>query len=524
MSSANNKRIAKNTLFLYFRMLLTTCIGLYTSRIVLQTLGVVDFGIYNVVGGVVALFSFINTSMATSTQRFITYALGEGDEYEVNKIYSASVIIHILIAIIVVTLSETLGLWFMLNKMQIPQDRLTAALWAYQFSVLSISLSILRVPFNSLIISYEKMSVFAYISIVEVVLKLLIVYLLQIGTHDKLIMYAFLMALVSIIINSFYYIYCKKSFVVSKFRIVKDKNLFMQVLGFSMWNINGSLAMVGATQGLNILLNMFFGPAVNAARGIAVQVQSHIYTFCANFQVAAKPQITKLYANKDYFEMHKLVMSSSRFSYYLMLLLSFPVMLNLSAILEWWLGIVPAYTEQFVIVMLLTSFIRSLALPLFASVHATGNIKRFQLWEGTTLLLVVPIAYLLLRFFHINPTIVMYVYFFMELIAQFIRIWIVLPMIHLPYKIYMKETILPVVYLTIAASLILSLQQVLFSPKGVAFIFISSLINFLLTGVCIYFIGCKSGERQMLMIVLKNKFNSLMRLKLTNAEQHQQFS
>jgi len=501
----NNKRIAKNTLFLYFRMLLTTCIGLYTSRIVLQTLGVVDFGIYNVVGGVVALFGFVNTTMATSIQRFITYALGEGDEYEVNKIYSASVIIHILIAIIVVTLSETIGLWFLLNKMQIPQDRMTAALWAYQFSVLSITLSILRVPLKSLIISYEKMSVFAYISIVEVVLKLLIVYLLQIGTLDKLILYAFLMFLVTTIINLFYYIYCKKYFVASKFRIVKDKKLFMQVLGFSMWNINGSLAMVGATQGLNILLNMFFGPAVNAARGIAVQVQSHIYMFCANFQVAAKPQITKLYANKDYSEMHKLVMTSSKFSYYLMMLLSFPVMLNLSTILEWWLKIVPAYTEQFVIVMLLTSFIRSLALPLIASVHATGDLKRFQLWEGTILLLVVPIAYLLLCYFRISPTIVMCVYLIMEVIAQFLRIWIVLPMVHLSYKKYIKNTILPVFYVTISATFIMYVQQSLLLSNGFVEIIISSLISFVFTGICIFYFGCSFRERQFLVNSISHK-------------------
>lgn len=315
-TAENNKRIAKNTLLLYIRMMLTMAVSLYTSRVVLNTLGVEDFGIYNVVGGVVAMFGFLNGAMATTTQRYITFELGRNDFKQLKKIFNISVSIHAFISIIILILAETIGLWFLYNKMTIPVERIDAALWAYQGSIISTIILIMSVPYNALIIAHEKMSTFAYISVLEAVLKLLIVYMLLIGDFDKLKLYALLMCCIQLIIRFIYGNYCKRHFPETKFQLYKDLKLFNNMLAFAGWNLWGNCASITFTQGVNILLNIFFGPIVNAARGITTQVQGAVNQFSWNFQTALNPQITKSYASGDYIYMHKLIFRSSKFTFF----------------------------------------------------------------------------------------------------------------------------------------------------------------------------------------------------------------
>ena len=312
-TSENNKRIAKNTLVLYCRTLFTMFVSLYTSRVVLDTLGVEDYGIYNVVGGVVAMFGFINGAMASATQRYITFALGQGDKVRLQTVFCTALQIHALVSVLIVILSETIGLWFMYTQMQIPADHMDAAFWVLQFSVVSMAGLIVSVPYNADIIAHEKMSVFAYISICETVLRLIVVYALTLSPYDKLVFYAFLILLLQIFICFCYIRYCNRCFEESRYHYVWDKPLFREMTGFAGWSMFGNLSAVLFTQGLNMLLNVFFGPVVNTARAIAVQVQSAIQRFVGNLQFALNPQITKTYAQNEMHEMHKLMFRSARF-------------------------------------------------------------------------------------------------------------------------------------------------------------------------------------------------------------------
>ncbi len=387
--SADNKRIAKNTLLLYFRMLLTMTVSLYTSRVVLNTLGVEDFGVYNVVGGVVAMLGFLTGSLGAATSRFITYALGLGDFDRLKKTFANILAIHCLFALVIVVLAETIGLWFLSSYIQVPVGREDAAFWVYQLSVFTALLSVISVPYNASIIAHERMGAFAYISILDVTLKLLIVFLLQIVSFDKLIFYACLLASVQILDQIIYIGYCKRHFKETLSLPKIDSKQFKEVLTFAGWTMNGNLAVMGYTQGLNILLNMFFGPVVNAARGIAVQVQSVVQSFCVNFQMALNPQLTKSYAQADFAHMHQLLNVSSKFSFFLLLFISFPACLEAQQVLQWWLGIVPDHTVAFLRLILFCGLLGALSNPIIVSVHATGKLKKFQLIEGTMLLLIV---------------------------------------------------------------------------------------------------------------------------------------
>ena len=291
VKSENNKRIAKNTFLLYFRMLFTMGVSLYTSRVVLNTLGVEDFGIYNVVGGVVVMFSFLNSSLATATQRFLNYEMGQGNALKLEKVFSIALTGHYLIALSVILLAETIGLWFVSTQLEIPAERMHAALWVYQFSILTLAVSIISVPYNAVIIAHERMKVFAYVSIAEVSLKLTVVFLLVYLSFDKLVLYAFLLLVVAVIVRMIYATYCKRNFTECKYRFIFEKDLFAQMFCFSGWMFTGTLSNLFSSQGVNILINMFFGPIQNAARGIAYQIQGTVNAFVTNFMVAVQPQI-----------------------------------------------------------------------------------------------------------------------------------------------------------------------------------------------------------------------------------------
>lgn len=505
VANIRNNQIGKNMLFLYFRMLLTMCVGLFTSRIILQTLGITDYGIYNIVDGLVVIWGFINGSMDAGTRRFLTFALGKEDKGTANRVFCTSVLIHILVAVAIFVLAETIGLYFFHEKLIIPHERFMAAFWAYQGTILSSLISVISTPYKSLVIAEERMSVFAYISIIEVVLRLLIVYILWIGIADKLVLFSALNVCVQILLYICYILYCRRCFAVSRFRFLWDKTLFLSMVKFSSWTLNGTMALTGCIQGLNILLNMFFGPTVNAAYSIAMTVQTKITQFCNNTQIAFNPPITKCYASGEMERMRHLVVINSKISYYLLLLITLPVLVNLSPLLNLWLDIVPEYTEQFIVVMIISSMIRALGNPLMASLHATGDIKRFQLWEGTVFLLVLPIAYILLKYIGILPVWAIMIYLLAESVAQGIRIHIILPMINMKRQSYMRRVLQPVIVTTILAGLPpFAIQQAFFPEASALSIILLMSLSLVTASAFSFVIGCEKKERQIMATYILN--------------------
>lgn len=433
---SENKRIAKNSLFLYIRMFVLLVVGLYTSRVNLMALGVSDYGIYNVVGGIVSMFVFINYAMVNSTMRYVTYELGRGDFKKLNLIFSTSLNIHAIISIIIVLLSETIGLWFLYHKMVIPADRLTAAFWVFQFSVISCVVDIMSVPYNALIIAHEKMSAFAYISLLDAFFKLLIASLLLIYGGDRLIFFGILVLLVMVIDRIIYGVYCQKHFSECKYHYSVDKPLMYDMTKFACWNLFGNFSWICCTQGLNLLLNVFFNPVVNAARGIAVSIQGIVSNFSYNIENAIKPQITKSYSQNDLHRMHTLIFASARMSFYALLFISFPIFMEINQILNLWLVEVPDHTANFVRLTILVLLSDTLANPLLTAVQATGNLKKYQLTVSLLSFLILPISYVILLFIVI-PEVVFIVSLVISLIIQFVKLWIVGPMIDLPKKSYL---------------------------------------------------------------------------------------
>lgn len=489
----DNKRIAKNTLLLYFRMLFMMAVSLFTSRVVLNTLGVEDYGIYNVVGGVVAMFGFINGSMASATQRYITFALGKGDEDRLSTVFSTTLQIHTLISILIVILGETVGLWFLYNKMQIPADRMDAAFWVLQCSVVATVVMIVSVPYNADIIAHEKMSAFAYISVLEVVLKLVIVYMLVVFSVDKLILYAFLFLAIQIMIRLIYSFYCNRHFKESKYRHVWDKQLFKEMTSFAGWSLFGNLSAVLFTQGLNMLLNVFFGPVVNAARAVAVQVQNAIQQFVGNFQMALNPQITKTYAKGEMQEMHKLMYRSARFSFFLLFFLSLPVLFETEFILKVWLKIVPDNTVTFLRIMICTSLIYTCANPMIVANQATGKVKKYQAVCGSTLIMILPISWILLEL-GFPAYSVFLVHFVMEGVCQLARMIMLRPLIGIGIKDYIVN-IYARIALVVVASLILPFIAYNAMDSGIVRFLVLGIICVMSVSVCAYYLGLNSNER-----------------------------
>ena len=494
---------------LYVRMLLIMAVTLYSSRIVLRILGVEDYGIYNVVGGVITMLSFLTNSLGNAGSRFITYALGEGDPIKLKEVFSSVLYIHLILAFVVVILGETIGIWFVCNKLVIPPERLPAALWVYHCSIITAVLSIISAPYNAAIIAHERMSAFAYISVLESLLKLgAIIILIYIST-DKLIAYAILLLIVQGCIRFLYGHYCANHFEETKTMHHWNAAQIKQIAAYAGWTVNGYLAIIGYTQGINILLNIFFGPVANAARGIAVQVQGAVMQFVSSFQTAVRPQIIKSYANLDLEHMHKLVVATSKYGFFLMLVLTFPIMLCVDPILKIWLGVVPGYTVGFVRIMLMIGLLESLKVALISAIHATGDIRKFQIYEGTFLLTVVPIAYVLLKVYHISPNDVMLVYFFVELVTQCIRVWIVCPRIQMPFTSYLKKIICPILPPLLCILPVLSWLSL---PKelslGCLALYLSLAVLYVL--ICIYLLGLTSSERRIMYNFVKTNINCIL--------------
>lgn len=489
----NNKRIAKNTLLLYFRMLLMMFVTLFTSRVVLDKLGVTDYGIYNVVGGVVAMLGFLNSSMSNAVQRYLSFEIGKNNEAGVNRIFNVSLFAHVGIAVFVFVVMEIVGVWYLNTHMNIPAERMDAANWVLQCSIFTTLFTIVQVPYNAIIISKEQMGIYAYISILEVVLKLLVVYMLAIGNFDKLKLYSVLIMVATIGIVMIYRFYCTRKYKEAKFKFIKDWNLLKQIVGFASWNMLGELAWVFTGQGVNIILNSFFGPVVNAARGLAEQVNGAVNRFVANFQTAVNPQLIKNYASDQLGEMKTLLFRSTRFSYYLLLALSLPIILKMDFILHLWLKEVPDYTTGFCQLVLVSSLVSTLSNLLAQVARAYGKIRNYQIIVSIFLFLNFPLSYIVLKFGG-SPLSTMFVNIGINAMLLFVRLRLTNRMIQMTYGSFIRNVLFPVIIVT-AVALVIPLTIYFMLDNSIISFIIVCLVSFVSVGVSTYALGMNANER-----------------------------
>ena len=482
-------------------MLFMMAVSLYTSRVILHTLGVEDFGIYNVVGGVVSMFSVISGSLSAAISRFITYELGKGDKDKLIRIFSSSVTIQIGLGLIIFILAELVGVWFLNAKMNIPDGRMYAANWVFQLSILTFVINLISVPYNAAIIAHEKMSAFAYISILEVIAKLVIVYLLIISPIDKLIFYAVLMATVALLIRFVYGYYCKRHFEECTYHFIFDKELLKKMFGFAGWNFIGAASAVLRDQGGNIVINLFCGPAVNAARGIAYQVNTAINGFVSNFMMALNPQITKSYASGDKEYMMTLIFQGARLSFYILLLLSLPVIINVHYILTLWLKIVPEHTTFFVQLVLIFTMSESISNPLITAMLATGDIRNYQIVVGGLQMINLPISYVLLRLGFIPET-VLIVAICISQCCLAARLYMLRHMIGLSVRQYLSRVYFNVLLVTVLSAIIPCVVFYHLNETFVNVMFIC-VVSVICTCIVIYYIGCNNQERQFILSKVK---------------------
>lgn len=487
-------RIAKNTAMLYIRMLVTIGIGLYTSRIVLQQLGVNDYGIYNVVGGIVTVFSIVSSSMTSAISRFLTYELGKGHEDKLRKVFSTAVEIQILLGLIVILLVEAGGVWFLNERMNIAPERMGAANWVLQCSLGYFFVNMISIPYNACIVAHEKMQAFAYISILEAVLKLAIAFMLFIPWFDSLKLYAVLMMLSAIAIRYTYNLYCKRHFKECKFEFIREKGIVKEILSFSGWNFIGSSSAILRDQGVNIIMNQFCGTAVNAARGLALQVNSYITAFSINFMMAVNPQIIKSYAREDLVYMRQLAMTSARLSYCLLLALSLPIIIIAPYILHLWLGQVPDYTVIFVRLVLLLGMSEALSLPLQFVVQATGKIRTYQIVVGGLQMMNFPVSYLFL-YLGYAPEVTFIISIAISQICLFTRLFMIRRLVGFPIWGFMKDVYFRILLVTLLAFPIPMYLIMIYPVNNLLNAICIACVSVLISLVTIAFVGCNSKER-----------------------------
>lgn len=492
----NHSRVMRNTALLYFRMALMMCINLYTSRVVLQVLGVEDYGIFYVVWGIVFILNFINDSMTASTQRFLTFELGTGDKKRLHEVFITSVHIHLIVSLFLILISETGGVWFLTEKMVIPQERMTAAMWCFQLSLVTAVAEVMSCPYQSVIIAREKMSAFAYISILDAFLKLAIVGMLLLTGYDRLIVYAILYTGEKLLIRVVYNIYCTRHFEESHYQWFFDKTLFRKMSSFAGWSMLENLAYVLYTQGLNMLLNVFFGPIANAAQAAASQARNAIGQFSRNFQMAINPQITKTYAAKQLEEMHLLIFRGSRLTFCLLLMLCLPLAVEAPMVLALWLKEVPEGTAGFLRLLLVVLIAQQIASPLIAGVAATGNIKKYQIVSGGLMIFIVPAAYVVLKMGG-APWTVFVVYLLISVLAYIATIHIVLPQIHMKMKDYTLHVLKPC-SLVLLISLITPAIMKQLTDTGIWQSLLTIAITVISTGILCYTIGIDKEMRVMI--------------------------
>lgn len=505
---ANNKRIAKNTMVLYLRTFVVLIITLYTSRVILQVLGVEDYGLYNVVGGVVAMFSVISGSISTSISRFITFDLGRNDTVALKHTFSSSLTLLLVFALIILIFGEAIGVWFIQTQLTVPEGRLSAAHWIFQFSLITFSLNLVGVAYDACIRAHERMTIFAYVGIIGTCLKLLICFMLYYSPFDKLVYYGILMLLVNVIVFAINYFYCVRNFIECQGVAPKvDKTQFKSLGSFAGWTSVMHGTYILDTQGINILMNLFFGVTVNAARGIAHSVESAIMGFVNNFLSAVYPQITKLYASGNTEEMNKLVCRSSKFAYFLLLLLAMPVYIETEYILSLWLGIVPDHTVAFFRLTIIASALSAMGNSGNCACQATGNVKGFSSVMAMITISVFPITYIGFKIgLQVEIAYVVYILIYSTLII--VRMLFLKKLVGLLPILYVRSVLLPVMLVTISACILPLLVHNCMDSSFVR-LFSVCIVSILSACMIIYFVGLTKGERSFISgivgkILLKN--------------------
>jgi O-antigen/teichoic acid export membrane protein len=506
MSTENNQRLVKNTLFMYFRMGITMLVALYSSRVVLNTLGIDDYGIYNVVGGIVVLFTFLNNSLSTATQRYLSIEIGKQNFSRLKEIFNSSFYIYLIVVVLIIILAETVGLWFLNSKMNFPTDRTRAANWVFQFSILTTCISILRAPYNANVIANEKMSFYAYSSILEAILKLIVLYILVILPYDKLITYSILILLITAFITLWYYIHNTRNYSYARIFVKTNQNkeLFKELVSFSGWGIFGSIANVGFRQGVNIIINIFFGVGVNAAFGIANQVSSQINQFSGGFQAALNPQLTKTYATGRLEEQNKLIYRSSKFSYFLLLIVGLPVLLNTNYLLTIWLINVPEYTVIFCQLMIVGTMVDSISAPLWVIIFATGKIRSYQIVISVVIMSNVLFSYITARL-GLGPEYMLYIRIVLFAVSIAVRMAFLYKLISFNIKNFIRHVLLPIFIVTI---LVIPLPYWIGTRfNGFKGLSITSTASVMTAGILIYYIGITTNEREFINRIVKNTVN-----------------
>lgn len=502
---SNNKRIAKNTAFLYIRQLIVMVVSIYTSRVILDVLGASDYGVYNVVGGIVTMMSFLNGALGSSSSRFLTYELGKGNQDKLNSTFSASLNLHICVALIVLIVGETLGLWFFYEKLVIPADRVNAAFWVYQFSIITTMVNFTQVPYNASLIAHENMSIYAYVGLYEAVSKLIIVYLLMVSPIDKLIFYGLLLMLNTVGIQLFYRYYTSKRYQECHFRLVKEKPLYKTLLGYSGWDLFGGAAVICQNQGLNILLNMFFGPVVNAARAIAVQVQTAVSMFVNNFLTAVRPQVVKNFAEDKTDEMYQLTFNAAKFAYLLMLALVLPVCFEINFILNFWLGKnMPQDTPVFAVLVLCTYLMETYHQASLMSYHAIGKIKLGNIIGGTLMMCALPLSYVTLKLG--APAYSVFIVIFFVNLTQMFWGWIIVHRyVFFSYRRLIKKVYVPTMSITLIA-VIAPLLLINKMQQGWFRFLILGIVTETIILVSVYLIALNKKDRILALNIVKHKF------------------
>lgn len=507
MTDNSNKKIAKNTLLLYIRMLFMMAIGLFTSRVILNALGISDMGLMSVAGSVITMFTFLNATLTSGTQRFISYAIGENNAQRLRAVFKSAMTLHLLLAIIIFFLGETLGLWYVYNKLNVEPERFQAAMWCYQLSIISTVVGMVQLPFNSALIAHEKMNIYAYMTIFDAVFKLLAAYLIQIVCFDRLIFYSILIFAAELLSTFLYNLYCRKHFKECSFSFGYDKGIFRNMLSFSGWNTLGCLAAMGQGTGVNLIINSFCGTVVNGARGIAFQANGWVTRFVENFMVALNPQIIKSYASGDIQRMSSLVINGARFGCYLFLLLGIPLFVEIEFVLKLWLGQCPEHTVAFMRIVMIETLFKTMGTPTVTAMHATGQMKLQNITVGSILLLIVPVSYVCFRL-GLSPEQVLLINIIPWIVVPFIRVFLVKK--YSQGKFPVGQYLYQVVLKTTAMALLMFVPIWLFSYYMQSYtdwirfcaIFTSSLV---FSAMVIYYIGLEQKYRILLVEKLKAK-------------------
>ena len=506
--ASSNKRIAKNSIFLSIRMVIVLVVTFYTTRVLLRTLGVMDYGTYNVVCGFVSMFAFLNMSMSNGIQRFFNYEFGKNGEEGANIVFCTAIFIQIVLAVIIVILTESIGLWYLHNKMVIPPDRMYAAEWIFQFSIFSFLLVVMQAPFAAAVMAHERMDFYAIVNVLDAFIKLGIVFLLPYLKADQLIMYGLLVAGISIINFSLYYFYCKHNFKEIRLRRFFDKKQFKSMLSFSGWNLFGSLSNVMKEQGINLVINYFFGPIVNAARGVALQVNGGLHGFVTNITMPVRPQVVQSYAKGNIDRTMHLTYSISKLSCCFLLMMAIPVSFEIDYILQLWLGDnIPQHSNTFVIIVLFTSLISNLSSATSGVVHATGIMRDYQLWGSLISMFSVPLAYFLLKSYP-KPEIALLAVFFCSALGHYICLFIVKNLVGMSVWDYIKRIVLPIIEVMVI-TIVLVLPVHLFIKEDFLRLVIVCISSVVAVGLSFYYLGFNKSERELSLKLVSSFFMKL---------------